>query len=114
MSVEEFIIEYLSKRLSVPVYGDVPDLHTVNEFVTVEKIGSSVNNHIYKATVAVQSWSTSRARADALNERVKPVMAAAVELPELSRCQLTNDYNFPALASKRPRYQALFEVTYNP
>lgn len=110
MRIESLIIAHLSKQLSVPVYGDMPDRGAVPEFVTVEKTGSNLSDHIYSATLAVQSWSTSRAAADELNEKVKAAMAKALELNEISRCALETDYNYPDLSTKRPRYQAIYEV----
>lgn len=110
--IEVFYIQYLAEALGVPAFGDVPDLGTSTEFVTVEKTGSGLENHIDRATIAVQSWSSSRAAAAALNERVKSAMLASPARPEISRCGLNSDYNFPDLVRKRPRYQAVFEVVY--
>lgn len=114
MNIEKLIINYLSAQLAVPVYGDVPNLGTEAEFVTVEKVGSSDRNHVCKSRLAVQSWSTSRAKASDLNETAKSAMRSAVLLTEVSRCALDTDYNYPDLATKRPRYQALFEIVHDP
>lgn len=113
MSIEEYIIKYLNDVLTVPCYGNVPDLGTVEKFVTVEKVGSSTANHIRKASIAVQSWALSRAEADKLNEEVKPWMERLIEKNEISRCHLDTDYNYPDLVHKRGRYQALFEVVFD-
>lgn len=113
MNIETEIIAYLAERLPVPVYGERPDLGTVDEFVTVEKTGSGYADRIHRADIAVQSWSTSRLAAAEINELVKPAMAEAVNLDYISRCALETDYNYPDLASRRPRYQALFEVVYD-
>lgn len=112
MNIEEFIIQYLSGALDVPVSGDVPDVGTIQRFVTVEKTGSRLSNHIYSPTLAIQSWAESRAEAIRLNEQVKAAMAAALELPEISRSALNSDYNFPDLVRKRPRYQAVYDLVY--
>lgn len=111
MSIEEVIIDYLAGELGVGVSGDVP--HPMpEEFVTVEKTGGSISDHVRSATLAVQSWSTSRAAADALNETVKAAMLTAVEQPEISRCALIGDSNYTDTAKHRPRYQAVFDVVY--
>lgn len=112
MSIETTIIAYLADNLSVPVSGDRPNLAENAEFVTVEKLGSGLKDHLESASIAVQSWSDSRAAADALNETVKTVMAGMAALPEISRCALDTDYNFPDLDTKKARYQALFDVVY--
>lgn len=112
MNIEAYLIAYLGETLDVSVYGEVPDLGTAAEFVTVEKTGGALADHICSATIAVQSWAESRAAAAELNEIVKTAMAGATARPEISRCHLSNDYNYPELASKRPRYQAVFDVVY--
>lgn len=113
MNIEAEIIAFLAARLPVPVYGDRPDLGTVDEFVTVEKTGSGYTDRISRADIAVQSWSTSRFAAGELNELAKAAVAEAVNLDCIRRCALETDYNYPDLASKRPRYQALFEIVYD-
>lgn len=111
MTIEEFMIDYLGTALAAEVRGSVP--HPMpDEFVTVEKTGSSLVNRINAATLAVQSWSTSRAAAAALNELVKAAMAAAVARPEISRCALDSDYNYTDEATNKNRYQAVFDVVY--
>lgn len=111
MTIEEFVIGYLEETLTVPVSGSVP--HPMPEaFVTVEKTGSADNDRVPSATLAIQSWSASRAAAAQLNERVKAAMEAAEALSQISRAGLNSDYNFPDLATNRPRYQAVYDVVY--
>ena len=73
---------------------------------------SSNSRHIRAATIAVQSWAGSRADAAALNERVIYAMDGIAEKPEICRCQLNTDYNYPDLTRNKPRYQAVFEIMY--
>lgn len=109
--IEPYIIDYLGAILTPPVSGSVP--HPMpDEFVTVEKTGGSYRDRIHGATIAVQSWSTSRGAAAALNELVKAAMDAIVSEPEVNWCQLNSDYNYPDLETNRPRYQAVFDVIY--
>lgn len=112
MNIEAFIVGYLNQHLDgVNASGSVP--HPMpDEFVTVEKTGGSYDDHIKGATIAVQSWSTSRAKAAELNEAVKAIMEAATENDEIARCNLESDYNFTDLASNKPRYQAVFDVVF--
>lgn len=112
MTIEEFIIDYLDPLITgIHVGGSVP--HPMpNEFVTVEKTGSRTEDLIDSATVAIQSWSTGRADAAALNERVKAAMAGLTALPQISRCALNSDYNYTDTTTKRSRYQAVYDVVY--
>lgn len=111
MSIEEFLIGYLGAHIDAPVSGDVPSTRP-ERFVTLEKTGSGHKDHIHRADIAVQSWAGSRSEASALNELVIAAMEMANAEPEISRCALTNDYNFPELETKSPRYQAVFEVVH--
>jgi len=108
MNAEEYIINHLYEVMSVPVSG--PKLGTSEDFVTVEQLSSSTADRTYTASLAVQSWSNGRSAAATINEEVKKQMAAVAGLPEVSRCRLENDYYFPDLETKSPRYQAVFEV----
>ena len=81
-------------------------------FVTVERTGGSETDLIPAAQIHVQSWSTGRASAAALNELVIAAMLATVSDAAISRCALTASYNNPDLETGRPRYSASFEVTY--
>lgn len=111
MTIEEFIVGYLSGVLSVPVSGDVPS-PVLSSFVTVEKTGGRRENKISSATVAVQAWAESRADAADLCAEVEAAMEAIVEEPEISHCSLDTSYNFPDLSRKKPRYQAVFSITH--
>lgn len=111
MTIEEFIILYLSGHLTVRVSGDVPS-PIPDSFVTVEQTGSQRENKIGTATIAVQSWATSRAAAAQLNKQVEEVMHAMISEPEISYCELNTSYNYTDMARKKPRYQAVFSVVY--
>ena len=111
MTIEEFIVDYLSGALSEPVSGDVPS-PVLPRFVTVEKTGGRRENKISSATVAVQAWADSRADAADLCAEVEAAMEALVEEPEISHCSLDTSYNFPDLERRTPRYQAVFSITH--
>lgn len=109
--IEATVIDYLNNVLSVPVSGEVPSPTPV-AFVTVEKIGSSVENHLRSASFAVQSWAGSEADAAALNVTVRNAMEAMITLPNISRSHCETDYNFTDTTTKHSRYQAVFEVVF--
>ena len=111
MTAEEFLVEYLSTALSVHVSGDVPSPKP-ERFVTVEQLGSRTEDYLYHPRLAIQSWAMDRSTAAKLNEEVKAAMAKAITQPKVSSCELENDYYFPELEIKQPRYQAIFEITY--
>lgn len=109
--IEKIVYDYLSEALTVPVRLEVPE-NPPERFVLLEKTGSGVENHIYSATIAVQSWAETLFEAAALNEQVKEAMDCIVRLPEVCSCRLNSDYNFTDTATKRYRYQAVFDIVH--
>ena len=117
MTIEQKLISLLATALgagtssAIPVSGSVP--HSMPPvFVTVERTGGSETNLVPEAQIHVQSWSTTRASAAALNELVIAAMLATVSDAAVSRCALTASYNNPDLETGRQRYSASFQVTY--
>ena len=111
MTIEEFIILYLSGKLTVPVSGDVPSPMPAS-FVTVEKTGGGDSDHIANATIAVQSWAASRAAAAQLCAEVQAAMGGIIAEHEISRCALNTSYNFTDTSRKIYRYQAIFDLVH--
>lgn len=109
--IEKIYIDYLGQQLSVPVYMERP-VSPPDEYVIIQKTGSSKQNQICSATIAFQSYAKSLYAAALLNESVKAAVESSVELPEISRAKLNSDYNFTNTASKQYRYQAVFDVTH--
>ena len=121
MTIEEYTIQYLATALAetvgsttipFPVFGDVPS-PVPDRFITVEQTGAGAENKIYFATIAIQSWHTSRAAAGALNAQVIAAMDRITDNAEISSCDLDTSYNYTDMARKKPRYQAVFSVVYN-
>ena len=109
--IEKIVYDYLSEALTVPVHLEVPE-NPPERFVLLEKTGSGREDWVYSATIAVQSWAETLFEAAALNEQVKAAMDEIVRLPEICRCQLNSDYNFTDTATKRYRYQAVFDLVH--
>ncbi len=109
--VEKIVKDYLQSSLGIPVRLEEED-DLGNEYVLIEKTGSSTGNHIASATLAVQSFSTSLYGAATLNERVKAAMEKIIELDDISKCELNSDYNYTDTNRKKYRYQAVFDIVY--
>lgn len=108
--IELSILNHLKTELNPTevtseIRQDMPD-----SFVYVEKTGSSQNDRLFHATFAVQSYAESLYKAMVLNDAVKAAMFDAESLPEVTRVELNSDYNYPDLSTKRPRYQAVFDI----
>jgi len=109
--IEVIIKNYLAEKLSVPVVLEVP-ANSSKSFVLLEKTGSSREERIDRAMLAIQSYAPSMYETARLNERVKAAMDSAAELDAVSASRLNSDYNFTDTTTKRYRYQAVYDLVY--
>lgn len=109
--IESIVLDYLNKTLDVPAYMETPE-DKPEEYVLVEKTGSSVENFICSATLALQSYAQSLLKAAELNEKVKVAMDGIIILDDISKSKLNTDYNFTDTTKKEYRYQAVYDLVY--
>lgn len=109
--IEKTIKDYLQNHLGIPVRLEEEE-NLGKKYIIVEKTGSGSENYIARATIAIQSYGKSLYEAAMLNERVKAVMENAIELDDISRCELNSDYNYSDTSRKKYRYQAVFDITH--
>lgn len=109
--IETTVLDYLRDRLGVPVTMEVPE-GASGTFVVLEKTGSSRQNYIRRATLAVQSYAPTLLLAAQLDDRVIEAMLALPKLDRVAACRLERDYSFTDTETKKYRYQAVFAVTY--
>lgn len=117
--IEKIVLDFLNNNLDVPVYMEMPSNPPVS-FVLVEKVGSGVANHIYNATIAIQSYADSLYNTAQLNEAVKRAMLGSGQSYDdgilstftVTRCELNSDYNATDTTNKRYRYQAVFDLVH--
>lgn len=111
--IEATLINYLQGKTAAGnnVFAEIPkDIPAM--FIIIEKTGSTTENRVTTATVAVKSYAPSMLEAAALNEGVKAIMDQSVELDEIGSCRLNSDYNYTDPSSKQYRYQAVFQITH--
>ena len=109
--VEKIVKDYLQSNLEIPVRMEEED-GLGKEYVLIEKTGSSTENHIASATLAIQSYSISLYGAASLNEKIKKAMEKIIELDDICRCNLNSDYNYTDTARKKYRYQAVYDIVH--
>lgn len=109
--IEKTVMDYLSAALSIPVYLEVPE-NPPTAFVLLEKTGSSRMDWISSATLAIQSWAMTLLDAAKLNEQVKAAMDRMPDTEDVGRAVLNSDYVYTDTATKRYRYQAVYDITY--
>lgn len=99
------------KRRTFRAFPEEPE-DTKKEYVLIEKTGSGVENHVKRATLAIQSFSASLHSTAMLNEKVKKAMEHMIELDDVCKCELNSDYNYPDITRKRYRYQAVYDIVH--
>lgn len=109
--IESILIKYLEKKLNKPIFTEVPDT-IPNEYVIVEKVGGTGSIFYEKASVAIQSYSTTLLNAAKLNRDVKKAMFNINELDKVISCNLDSDYNYTDEETKQYRYQAVFDIAF--
>lgn len=109
--IEITVREHLLASLAVPVLMEVPE-EPSGAFVVVQKTGSSRADRIDRAEITAQSYAATMQEAAALNEQVKAAFESMAERSDVGRVALDGDYNMSDTASKRYRYQAIYEITY--
>lgn len=113
--IEIEVKDFLESKLSVPVLMEIPK-DTVSQFVIIEKTGGAQENYIPSSIITIQSYGASKYDACVLNELVKDWMldgmVGLITLDDVVSVNLNGDYDFTDTATKRYRYQALFEITH--
>lgn len=109
--IEETVVDYLDDVLEEPAYPETPE-EPPEQYVLVQKTGSRKKNHIYSATLAVQSIAGSIYAAAELNEKVKEAMDRITVLDEVCRSALNSDYEYSDTARKEYRYQAVYDLVH--
>ncbi len=113
--IETLLKDYVQNALGVSVYFSLPESVPNpgnTEFIVMERTGSSFENMLMTSTFAFQSYGNSIYDAADLNKRVLAAVFNSVELDEITRVHLDGDYNFTSPTDKRPRYQAVFDITH--
>lgn len=122
--IEVFLLNYLLNKTEVGanVFCERPE-NVPDEYILIEKTGTSTENMITTSTIAVQSISNSlnggsMFKAMSLNEDVKKALLGdntsngIIEKDNIVDIELQSDYNFTDTESKEYRYQAVFNVTH--
>lgn len=106
--IELTICNYLSTKLDCQVLPEKPK-RPFGKMVFVERTGGN-GRFLRQTTVAIQSYGTTMYEAAELNEEVIKYMNGIVELDEITRVDLNQNYNFTDTNTKEYRYQAVFDI----
>lgn len=117
--IEETIYQYLADNASVtwqamrdPTIGDHTDIAD-KSYGLFEKTNSTKTDHVTYSTFAFQSYAPTILEAAQVSAELRELME---DLPnhtsEVSKAQLSGEYNFTNTADKQPRYQAVFSLVH--
>ena len=109
--IEKTIRDYLVPLFEVPVYVDVPS-EPPPDYIVIERTGGRMENQIRSAVVAIQSIGDSQYEAAMRHEDVIRHMLDMSELDCIGSVKINAEYNYPNLANKDHRYQAVFDIVY--
>ncbi len=109
--IEIVVMNYLETELNVLICMEVPEKEP-ERYVVIEKLGGGRSNYIDSATLAIRSVAESMYEAAALNERVIAAMDTITKLDTVSAVELNSNYNYTNTATKRYRYQAVYDLIY--
>lgn len=117
--IEELLFTYLNDEATVPWYAMRPPttgdhMETANaSYGLFEKTNSTKTDHVVTSTFAFQSYAPTLLEAAQISAELRQLIE---ELPgittEVSKAQLSGEYNFTNTADKQPRYQAVFTLTH--
>lgn len=106
--IELTICRYLSQKLDCQVLPEKPR-RPFGKMVFVERTGGN-GRFLRETTITIQSYGTTMYEAAELNEEVIRYMNQIVELDEITRVDLNQNYNFTDTNTKEYRYQAVFDI----
>lgn len=108
--VEAALISFLQTKTGVATFADVPNPRPT-EFLTVERTGGPRTDLVVdNPMIAVQCWSTSRARASQLARVVDAALALFAFEPHVHKVERTSLYNFPDEQGSQARYQLVVQI----
>lgn len=113
MEIEQLVRTTLEGITAYPAYLEEPPAPRPERYYLTARLGRSEENHISRARLALQSYAPSLAGAMALNREAYNIMKdLLLGDPAVSRVSLVSDYDFTDTATKRYRWQAIYEITY--
>ena len=117
--IEEIIYSYLNDNASVPWFAMRPPTNgdhmeiASESYGLFEKTNSSKADHVTTSTFAFQSYAPTLLEAAQISAELRELIEALPGVTtEVSKAQLSGEYNFTNTASKQPRYQAVFSLVH--
>lgn len=111
MIIEAKIIAYLSDRLGMDVYPEIPK-NPPERFAAVQIVDRSRENMIDAVTAEIYSYGKSKLDTIELDSLVREAMLDISAEPDIMACHFGGGNDSPDTALKRYRYRSYFNITY--
>lgn len=108
--IELIVLDFLKAR-GFHAYMEMPQ-NPPDKFLLIQKTGGGGREHIFDATIAIQSYAPTLYETAQLNEILKIAMEFLIENDEICHVELNSDYNFTDTQTKRYRYQAIYNIVH--
>ena len=111
--IEELLYEYLDENASCNWYTMRPAEETATPYGLFEKTNSTKTDHVTTSTFAFQSYGSTLLEAAQTSAELRSLIEDLPNITtEVSKAQLTGEYNFTNTANKQPRYQAVYQLVH--
>lgn len=109
--IEEILIEYISRKLQIPVYFENPE-EPPETYVVLEKNSDSRENLIDRARFFAFCYAPSKVEACCLSNELVNIMFDIVELKEVCKASLENEFDDSDTNRKEYRYRSEYDLVY--
>ena len=110
--IEKIVRDYLVNNTTVPVVMEVPKTPPAEMYI-IEKTGGDEDEGIFHSTIVVQSYAETLYRAAELSDAVRSMMVyGLIGEADIVSVELNSEYNFTDTATKKYRYQAVFDIVH--
>lgn len=116
--IESIIRDYLSDKLSAPIYITEPE-EKPESFFTLQRVSAGMVNKINAATIEFYCYAPTKYEAALLDEELKTVLLGddvtalgITEDPAIFSCKYGGGNDAPDTAKKLYRYRAYYNFAY--
>ena len=111
--IEKIVVDYLSKKLNVPVFMGERPTRDLDEYIVIQIIDSGRKDLIDAVTFYIYSYSnTSLLNSAEINEQVKNAMFDIVKMSEISSSKLGGGGQNIDSITKTYAYYCVFNLFY--
>ena len=110
--IETRVLNCIENYTGIPAYMEMPE-KPPEAFAIVERIGGTLNEHIYHSIIAVKTYAPFLCDAAHNSELIQQALIyQMINEDDVIQVILNSSSNNTDQFTKSPRYQALFEIVH--